>query len=249
MLKFLGILGSSLVLACFYAGASAGIFDFLVFFLAMIVFGFMVMEDYKQQTIDMRNWVLLFLLFFALSGNYIGFLAHALLWYIAFRVVFLLSYRAVDDIPVKKLPENGGKYYTRSPRGYLPSLAASLLMILGYRYLIWDIPCVLEPTYQGFLYFSNMLMPYNYYLFAGAIVVGMAALCILEKRLQRQRLAGKIILYGFGDGDVFVLAVFAALLGAPLFSVVFFTSLLVQLIFYLYFVRQICKKTRNQGCY
>jgi len=193
----------------------------------VVIFSGMVLEDFFRQTIDMRAFVILFLFMAFESVNFIYFFCSFALGWLIFRLLFLLTTKSKKSIKetteeIDCLEESP----KRLPVGYLPSLGISwiLYVVLSTRA---GIPEILLPTHEGIVFFK-IFFTHDFL----AMGIALTTLCLIwgffEHRLYQAKKAKKEIVYGFGDGDVFVLAAFGAFLGVESLMIVFFLSLIVQ---------------------
>lgn len=201
--------------------------ELLVFMIAVT----MVIEDFRTQLIDMRLFILGSLLLWGMADDRSNFI-YLFLWGLLFaRLTFLFTTKIKDKIVVF-VPEKMPLKIERLPFGYLPSLAISWII---YEFAVkkMDVPSFLLPTHYGMLLVREFMTTG----WITTVIVGVCCIVvwvIFEYRLHRAIAENKNIQYGFGDGDVFVLALLFTTLGFEAFMLLFFISLIVQLIFYLF---------------
>ena len=219
--------------------------EFWLTMAASTIFAIMAVEDFKYQTIDIR-WLGVFTVLVGLSTFkppcvFLGLTAIGLL---GFRIMFLLSTRHYE--PNKLDSECGQKPYPRPPYGYLPSLGIATFTVALFLDLTnGTVPLFLLPTQEGLKFIESFLVTETE-IFAQVFIALMFVWFTLEQHYRRALRKGKEILYGFGDGDVYVLAVFLGMFGLSMFAGIFFVSMFVQLGFYAYWVYQWMQS--KKGC-
>lgn len=217
---------SSLLLLSFLLVLNISIQEKGLFFIGIL----MVFEDFRTELIDMRLFFIAFVLLLSMANDYKSFLGLFLWGLLLIRILFLFTTKIKDKTTVA-VSDNMPLEIERLPFGYLPSLAMSWCI-----YEFWvkamDIPIFLIPSHYAFLLLRDHLIN-GWTMATISVVVGCFLIwATFEYRLHRAIVKNKNIQYGFGDGDVFVLAAVFAALGFEPFIVIFFISLLVQLIFY-----------------
>lgn len=223
-----GVISFGLVLI-----ASFKMYPLLGFGIAFL-FWKMVKEDFYEHTIDLRLLGLLALLILLSVHNIPIFCVKAGLGYFIFKMLFYANVKIYDvEESIDKKAKTEEVSY-----GYLPALGISL-----YAYLwiieIYNIhipqPLVILPSVLGM--FEHYIVDLITTDLPRLIVVTLSLILILScfsYRVNLAERAGKNIVYGFGDGDPLVLAVFAGLLGIEQLTITFFISLFVSIIFNIY---------------
>lgn len=201
----------------------------------MLVFliGIMIVEDYKHQTIDMRLFLVLLLLMVSMATSLGAFIISFIGGYLLFRLLFLLSIK-IGIAEITETVEGNPKSFPRLEFGYLPPFGLSCLLYQGWVLFKIDIPWILRPTHEGLLLLTDVIEQ-DSLLFAGILGALLLACCFFEYRLHKAKVEKKEITYGFGDGDVFILAAFMAFLGFEPLMTIFFISLVLQVLCYLIF--------------
>lgn len=196
----------------------------LVLAISSLIFGYMMQEDFHFQTVDMRVWLLLFItmIFGVLAGaNTVAqFLIGFLIGFVVFRLLCIFSCQIQKPVIVCSFNHNSQK-----AMGFLPSLGlgiGSWILIKN----MFDIP----------LFMPDFLQIFTSIMFSWCgVLIGIIILLVFvfgEYRLQKAVYDEKEIVYGFGDGDVFVCAAWMGFLGIETFFIAFCISLLIQLLFY-----------------
>lgn len=189
-----------------------------------VIFGYMMREDFYFQTVDMRVWFLLFITmsFAVLIGvNTVAqFILGFLLGFVIFRLLCICSCQIQKPVIVCSFNHSKQKVI-----GFLPSLGLGIGSWIFIKNM-FDIPLFMP----DFLQIFTLIM----FSWRGALI-GIIVLLIFifgAYRLQKAVREEKEILYGFGDGDVFVCAAWMGFLGIETFFIAFCISLVIQLLFY-----------------
>ena len=201
------------------------------------IFSIMVIEDYKQQTVDLFHFFTLLFLFGCMGqSHWSEFLLSFIFCFICWRVYYLAFIHIHD--PMKINNENDESVYNlkRLQHGYLPWLAIAIVLVSLYLWCMGTLPFsdIIASADALIEYLKSFVIGSNISDGVGLAVVLLILLWLsLEWRLHSALHAGKIILYGFGSGDVYILAGFMSFLGFPIFMVVLFVSLLLIMIGYI----------------
>lgn len=203
----------------------------------IFLFSGMILEDFYQQTIDMRAFLVLLILM-ACTKSLICFSSLFILGVILFRVIFLFTTK-IKTNKVENISANlktDIEQIERISCGYLPSLGISWFIYVFFVSTL-DIPSIFIPTHEGIVFFRDLFI--HNILASG---IAFSILCLIwalgEYRLHQAKRGTNKIIYGFGDGDVFILGAFFAFIGFESFLIVFFLSLFIQAGWYLiYFLR------------
>ena len=126
----------------------------------------------------------------------------------------------------------------RLEHGYLYIFAASIFIyLLAISYFDVGIPSVLVPAYEGFLICKEMVTGSYYILFSFWCSLA-AIIFLLKRRLSNAIKNNKDVIYGYGDGDPYILAIFMGAFGVAqiiaVFAISLFISALVYLIYFLW---------------
>ena len=204
-----------------------------------IIFYVMIKEDWQHETIDLRLLAALTILFMFCASNVLLFIFRMSFAYLIFTTLRLATTKTVSKTDINFAEFENTQAYLKSKRlrhGYLPILAISIFMYLFINsFFDVNTPIFLQNTLDGFdickaFLFSNPI--FLFFLFVFFLLINF----ILKKRLHNAK--DKIIIPGYGDGDPFVLAVFAGALGIMPIMSIFTISLIVSLFMYLlYFLR------------
>lgn len=203
-----------------------------LFVFGLAVFAVMVVEDWRDSTVDVR-WtaVLLVLLLFTSkqpAGNFIvtGFAA-----FLFFRIVFVLSalirLRWCSCKKEQCIIQIDGRGEKELYLAYLPSFGGALVAY-SFATMLYNAPAVfLQQFEDGFVGIWDMV-PTS--LMVGIIVSLLTIWGIIEaifrfamKRFPEEMKAG------IGMGDVIVLPIFAAFLGISAFTLVLFLSCFIHI--------------------
>lgn len=199
----------------------------------VLLMGIMIVEDYKHQTIDMRLFAIVFLLMVSMANSIGAFIVSFIGGYLLFRLLFLLSIK-IGRAEITETVDANLKSVPRLEFGYLPPFGLSCLLYQGLVFLKIDIPWILRPTHDGLLLLTDVIEQDTVF-FVGILGALFLACCFFEYRLHKAKVEKKEIIYGFGDGDVFILAAFMAFLGFEPLMTIFFISLVLQVLCYLIF--------------
>jgi hypothetical protein len=192
---------------------------------AACLFGIMVYEDAKYQTIDIRLCAILFVLAMLGAPYTISvFFYNALVGFIAFRLWFLLS---IYRIPVRsvKCTEANQIYHEPLQMGLLPCLAGGMILWLVLK--VTDISSLFLfhtlyiSIHDAFLFLSESRIFYLC-LFTGWAGMELRHWLLLKNKIN--------IGYGLGDGDPYVLAIWTGFFSLIDMFFIFGLTLIVQLI-------------------
>lgn len=211
--------------------------SYIAFFIAAIFF-IMIREDFYNETIDLR-WLAVLGTVFLISSQSIGlFCIRFISGYLAFELLRLLTTKVRrktivedKDMEISLMPD-------RLEHGYLYIFAASIFIyLLAISYFDVGIPSVLVPAYEGFLICKEMVTGSYYILFS--LWCSLAAIIfLLKRRLSNAIKNNKDVIYGYGDGDPYILAIFMGAFGVAqiiaVFAISLFISALVYLIYFLW---------------
>ena len=175
------------------------------------VFCYMVAEDYRFRTIDLRSLILLLLFGLCATTSMLTFLLQMLCGFVFFRFMYSVTAKIYSpDAPIIS-----ANVVPQERKGYLPALGAAILIFFASGL---EMPKIFLP-----------LLTNCDELAIGAVAVIILAEIFFEYRLYRARKNNFEIIPGFGNGDVYVLAIIGGLVGPEDLMVIFFISLLVQL--------------------
>ncbi|MBP2629469.1 MAG: hypothetical protein H6Q70_97 [Firmicutes bacterium] len=203
----------------------------------VLLFSVMILEDFRQQTVDMRAFLVLLLLMVCTAVNFLYFCVHFLVGFLLFRLLYLLTTKIKAPINDKEMSiKTNSIKIERLSFGYLP--------VFGLSWVIYTLffsntgpPAILVPAYEGVILLKAFFI--HNILAAGIagtflfLLWGIREYCLHKAEKEKRE-----IIYGFGDGDVFVLGAFCAYLGFEVLMVIFLLSLFIQAGWYLiYFFR------------
>ena len=185
------------------------------------IFAYMLIEDYRYQTVDLRSVIMLIL--FSAAG------AESLKKYLIALVIGLVIFRMLSLLTTKIYDANEifvGKNITRSSHGYLPSLGAGIVIYLLLE-KVFGVPECVSTVVTGYKEIFEIVWQVNE-LLVGLIIVFVGLWLMLEWRVRKAAKEGKEIVEGMATGDILVLGILGGVFYEKLFAV-FFVSMLVQL--------------------
>ena len=185
------------------------------------IFAYMLIEDYRYQTVDLRCVIVLVLFSAAGASSLKTYLIALAIGLVIFRILSLLTTKIYDATEIF-----ADKNIMRSRHGYLPSLGAGILIYLLLE-KVFGVPESISAVVRGWKEIFEFAVGVNE-LFAGLIILAFGMLGMLEWRVRKAAKEGKEIVLGMATGDVLVLGILGGVFYENLFAV-FFVSLLVQL--------------------
>lgn len=192
-----------------------------------VVFGTMIAEDMLYTTVDVKlSFMLLGIFaatFLSTSISWFDTLETMSLWFIKallfFEILWLATVRDVS-------PSMGTKYYYEDKKpsamklGALPSFGIGVLLFLGNMKYHWISG---DTSFNIYSFIINIDASFDK-LFVPIALVWL----LLEARYRWKLHKGKILRYGFGDGDVLVLAIWSVFLSFGGAFVMFAISIIIQ---------------------
>ena len=185
------------------------------------IFAYMLIEDYRYQTVDLRSVIMLILFSAAGAESLKNYLVALAIGFVIFRVLSLLTTKIYDANEIFV-----GKSVVRSGHGYLPSLGAGILIYLLLE-KVFGVPECVSAVVTGYKEIFEFVMQVNE-LLVGLIIVYVGLWLALEWRVRNAAKEGKEIVEGLATGDILVLGILGGVFYEKLFAV-FFVSMLVQL--------------------
>jgi len=183
------------------------------------IFAYVMIEDYRYQTVDLRCVIMLILFSAAGAESIKSYLIALAIGFVIFRVLSLLTTNIYDAREIFT-----GKNIVRSGNGYLPSLGALIYLMLEK---IFGVPEIFSTVMTGYKEIFEMVVEVNE-LLAGLTVLFVGLWLMLEWRVREAAKSGKKIVEGLATGDILVLGIMGGVFFEKLFMV-FFVSMLVQL--------------------
>ena len=178
------------------------------------VLSYMIFEDYHFQTVDLRGLILLILFGLCATNSKTEFVLSAATGLLFFRIMYL----ATTKLYLQRAFVTEGKFQSRSPHGYLPSLGVAIVLFLILS---------AEVGIPKFFVSSFAILEWDEIILT--VVAAILILIFFEYRIYRAEKKNLQIIHGFGNGDVYVLALLSGLVGMENLLVIFIISLFVQL--------------------
>ena len=185
------------------------------------IFAYMLIEDFRYQTVDLRSVVLLILFSAAGAESLKKYLLALAIGLVIFRMLSLLTTKIYEATEVFV-----GKSIVRSGHGYLPSLGAGILIYLLLE-KVFGVPECVSAVVTGYKEIFEFVWQVNE-LLVGLIIVFVGLWLMLEWRVRKAAKEGKEIVEGMATGDILVLGILGGVFYEKLFAV-FFVSMLMQL--------------------
>lgn len=213
--------------SCLFLAFLCAVFNSWIYGI-VIIFGIMVLEDFFYQTVDIRLFAFLLCLMIEHCEDIKEFMILFAIGLVFFRSIFLFSARTIPKENNMGISSDNANF---CPVAFLPLLALSILiwqLIQGYLDKLESLKIIKELGFEFYIIF---------------IFLWVIAEVYHRKKIYFAKIHENEIIYGFGDGDVFVCASLFAFLGFKDFFVVFFLANIIPLLYYggKYFVEKVVK--------